>query len=426
MVGGLGHDNGGVAAGSSEAGASTVGPLTAGLLTAGTLISVFGDQVAAIGLVLAAAGRHSAVLVAAMFAVEFLPGVVLGTWIGRRVDGLAVRKAWVGGLAAQAVSIGVAAAVGSLWLRAVLLAVTACFGVAAGSAGFRALRQLAGEGTGRLNALQGAGRSAGGIAGAAVGGVGLGVLGLRGLLSVDAASFVAFAAVVLAVTPALGDRRASFSAEGRPLRHRRAVELRLLAAPEAFGVPLLGLVVAVAFATSLEGVVGVFYLRDVVRLSTGAYGVAIACWSVGSVAAAAVLARYHRRGRRGTLAPAALVMGAAIAAVAALADPWSIGAVYFAGGAGNGAFNVALANVVHDGVPGEHYGAVWAVLGALLNAAVLVGLLAGAPAAGAPRPMMIVSGVLCMAVAAVAVIARIAMRGGRQPVEEPTTSPPTG
>ncbi|MDA8060936.1 MAG: hypothetical protein M0T80_00655 [Actinomycetota bacterium] len=58
-----------------------------------------GDQVAAIGLVLAAAGRHSAVLVAVMFVVELLPGVVLGTWIGRRVDGLAVRRAWVGGLA---------------------------------------------------------------------------------------------------------------------------------------------------------------------------------------------------------------------------------------------------------------------------------------------------------------------------------------
>ena len=331
-----------------------------------------------------------------------------------------------GRLGPQAVSVGVAAAVGSLWFKAALLAVTACFGVAAGSAGFRALRQLAGEATGRLNALQGAGRSAGGIAGAALGGVGLGMVGLRGLLGADAASFVAFAVAVLAVTPTLADRRASPPEQGQTPPGRRAAELRLLAAPEAFGGPLLGLVVAVAFATSLEGVVGVFYLRDVVRLSTGAYGVAIACWSVGSVAAAAVLARYHRRGRRGTLAPAALVMGAAIAAVAALADPWSIGVVYFAGGAGNGAFNVALANVVHDCVPEDHHGAVWAVLGAVLNAAVTVGLLAGAPAAAAPRPMMVLSGALCMAVAGAAVLARIAALASRRPVGQPTASPPSG
>ncbi|MHB1510896.1 MAG: hypothetical protein ACYCST_16345 [Acidimicrobiales bacterium] len=263
---------------SGDVEASAVGWPTASLLAAGTLVSVCGDEVASIGLVLVAAGRHSAVLVAVLFVVELLPSVVLGTWIGRRVDALRVRRLWVAALLAEAASVATAAAFGDLWIKAALIAVTACFGVAAGSAGFRALRELAGAGTGRLNALQGAGRSTGGVAGAALGGVGLAVLGLRGLLSLDAVSFLAFAVAVLLATGPLAHRlpAPSTRAGQRPER-ARAGELRLLCAPSAFGLAGLVLVLAVAFSTSLEGVVGVFYLRDVARLSSAAYGVVIAC-----------------------------------------------------------------------------------------------------------------------------------------------------
>jgi len=386
-----------------------VGWPRAALLAAGTLISVCGDQVASIGLVMVAAGRHSPVLVAVLFVVELLPGVVLGTWIGRRVDTLGVRRVWVAGLVAEAVSVAVAATAGGLWVKAGLIAVTGCFGVVAGSAGFRGLRELAGAGTGRLNALQGAGRSAGGVAGAALGGIGLAVLGLRGMLSLDAVSFVVFAVAVWAATAPLAGRRPALE-PGEAGQRLRAVELRLLSAPEALGVAGVVLVLAVAFATSLEGVVGVFYLRDVARLSTGAYGLVIASWSVGSAAAAVALARFSTAGRATTLIPAALVMGAAIAAVAAVSDPWVIGAVYLVGGAANGSFNVALANVVHDGVPAQHLGAAWAVLGALLNASVLVGYIAGAPGAGAARLVVALSGGICIAVAAAAAAARRATR----------------
>lgn len=391
--------------------ALSVGWPTAGLLAAGTLVSVCGDQVASIGLVLVAAGRHSPVLVAVLFVVELLPGVVLGTWIGRRVDRLGVRQVWVAGLLAEAVSVAAAATAGGLWVKAGLIAVTGCFGVVAGSAGFRGLRELAGAGTGRLNALQGAGRSTGGVAGAALGGIGLAVLGLSGLLGLDAVSFVVFAVAVWAATGSLAGRRAA--PPSGPGQRLRAAELRLLSAPAAFGGAGLVLVLAVAFATSLEGVVGVFYLRDVARLSTGAYGLVIACWSVGSAAAAVALARFSTAGRAQILVPAALVMGAAIGAVAAVSDPWVIGAVYLFGGAANGSFNVALANVVHDGVPAEHLGAAWAVLGALLNASVLVGYIAGAPGAGAARLVVALSGGICIAVAAAAAAARRATRHRR-------------
>lgn len=389
--------------------APSVGWARAALLAAGTLISGCGDQVASIGLVLVAAGRHSPVLVAVLFVVELLPGVVLGTWLGRRVDTLGVRRVWVAGLLAEAVSVAVAATAGGLWVKAGLIAVTGCFGVVAGSAGFRGLRELAGAGTGRLNALQGAGRSTGGVAGAALGGIGLAVVGLRGMLGLDAVSFVVFAVVVWAATGPLAGRRPALepSEAGQRLR---AVELRLLRAPEAFGVAGLVLVLAVAFAASLEGVVGVFYLRDVARLSTGAYGLVIASWSVGFAAAGVTLARFHTVGRATTLVPAALVMGAAIGAVAAVGNPWVIGAVYLLGGAANGSFNVALANVVHDGVPAQHLGAAWAVLGAMLNTSVLVGYLAGAPGAGSARLVVALSGGICITVAAAAAAARRATR----------------
>jgi len=125
--------------------------------------------------------------------------------------------------------------------------------------------RLAGCGGGGRNALPGAGRSAGAVAGAALGGIGLAVVGLAvvglgGMLSLDAVSFVVFAVAVWAATGPLAGRRPALE-PGEAGQRLRAVELRLLSAPEALGVAGVVLVLAVAFATSLEGVVGVFYLR---------------------------------------------------------------------------------------------------------------------------------------------------------------------
>ncbi|MHB1773276.1 MAG: hypothetical protein ACYCST_16340 [Acidimicrobiales bacterium] len=107
-------------------------------------------------------------------------------------------------------------------------------------------------------------------------------------------------------------------------------------------------------------------------------------------------------------------MGAAIGAVAALSDPWIVGGVYLLGGAANGSFNVALANVVHDGVPQQHLGAAWAVLGVVLNTSLLLGYVAGAPGANAARLFVALSGGICIAVAALAAVARPAARRHRQ------------
>lgn len=384
---------------------SSTGILVVVTLAAGTLVSVCGDQVAAIALVLSAAARHSAILVTTLFVVELLPGIVLGTWLGRLVDRLRVVREWPVALLGQAASIGAAAVVPGLWPKAGLVGVAACFGVATSSSGFRALRELAGAGTGWLNAVQGAARSTGGVAGAALGGVGLAAIGLDSVLALDAASFVIFAAAVSVAVTTSTRRAEEEPAAPPPVVRRRAEELRLLLAPAAFGRPGFALVLAVVVSTSFEGVVGVFYLRNTAHISATAYGVVLACWSAGSALAATALARSTRSPARALLAPTALGIGAAIGATAGLTDPWVIGTAYVVGGAANGAFNVALANTVHGGVPEQHLGAAWGVLGTILNTCVLVGYLGGAPGAADARLVLALAGGVCVAAALLALLA---------------------
>ena len=174
--------------------------------------------------------------------------------------------------------------------------------------------------------------------------------------------------------------------------------------------------VTLVVSTSFEGVVCLFYLRDVARLSPAAIGIVLAFWPLGMAVSAAAVARGRRCLLRGALPVTAIGIGAAIAATSALTAAVLISVAYLIGGVANGAFSVALANTVHEGVPEARLGAVWAVLGSVLNAGLLVGFAFGGFGAAHPRSVMLAAGVACT----VAGVATIVARGQRQLARRPS------
>lgn len=365
-------------------------------LAAGSLLSVAGDQTAAIGLALRATDERFGALVSALFVAQLLPGVAFGPTGGRFVDRHELRRVQVGALLAQGCSIAAAAVAPGLWAKASLVAVSCCFGVLSGAASFRTRRHLFGDRTRRVNGALGAAASAGSVGGMALAGIGLAVAGLGALLLADALSFVVLAVVVAVVTASHRQALAAPSVLERPERHgNRLPEVALLWSPAVLGPVGFALVAVVVVSTSFEAVVCLFYLHGVVRLSPSSIGVVLATWPLGMAAAATVMAHRSSKTSTRTLDVSATGMGAAITATSRLVAPVPISAAYVVGGASNGAFSVALANVVHEGVPQEQLGAAWAVLGSVLNAGLLVGFVAGGFGSSHARVVMTTAGAVC-------------------------------
>ena len=188
--------------------------LVIALLALGALLSVAGDQTATIALTLRATERHFGVLVSLLFIAELLPGVLLGALGGRFVDRHDLRRVLVTALIAQGLVIGTASLAPGLWVKAVFVAVTYCFGVLAAAASFRLRKSLFGDKTHRLNGLLGSASSVGSIAGTALAGVGLAGLGLRLLLVLDAGTFLALALAMAATTAIVWTTRTAAAPPG--------------------------------------------------------------------------------------------------------------------------------------------------------------------------------------------------------------------
>jgi hypothetical protein len=241
----------------------------------------------------------------------------------------------------------------------------------------------------------------------ALAGVGLALVGLRALLLADALSFVALSAAVAAVTASCkGSLAAPAAHEGAGRRGRLLPEVAVLRSRAVLGPAGFALVLTVVVSTSFEGVVCLFYLRDVARLTPSVIGAVLATWSIGMAASAAGNAHARRKASRGALPVTSLGMGASITAVSRLVGPVPISAAYVVGGVSNGVFSVALANSVHDGVPKEQLGATWAVLGSLINAGSLIGFVAGGFGSSHARGVMTAAGAVCAAAGLLALAAR--------------------
>jgi hypothetical protein len=143
--------------------------------------------------------------------------------------------------------------------------------------------------------------------------------------------------------------------------------------------PLLPILAAVIFATSIEGVAGVFYLRDITSSDT-VYGFLLSAWALGAVPGS-LIGAWGRAGKRhlAMVLGGAALMGGALLIEGLVPVAAVIAIAFVVGGFGNGAHNVGVRNVVHHHIPAEMHGRAWAYFRVLVNTCVALGYLLGTP-----------------------------------------------
>jgi MFS family permease len=368
------------------------GPLAA--VVCGMFVSFVGDSIASLGLVLDAASQGLAWGVTEVFLAELLPPLFFAPVLGLLVDRWDTRTVWISATLVQATAFTLAAATDAFHARVALVALASVFAVAASAAGFKLLPIVAGRvGVQQANGAVSAAMSLASLVGPGVGGAAHSFVGSTNLLLADAASFVVIAVIAACVVPAGSGERMRL--DSRPL-DGVLDGLRALRGSPAIGA-MLPMLASVICATSMEGVAGVFYLRQVAGSDSG-YGLLLAAWALGSIPGAIVagsprLARYDARlvlGGATLIAASLLVEGLVPLAVV-------IAVAFLAGGFGNGMHNVGVRNAIHRHVPAQAHGRAWAYYSAMANLCITVGYLLGTPNnVVSSRGVIIISGALAL------------------------------
>ncbi|MEU5596767.1 MFS transporter [Streptomyces sp. NPDC020298] len=369
-------------------------PAPALVLIAGTLFSRVGDSLASLGMVLDAADHGIRWGVTEVFLAELIPTVLAAPLVGALVDRLSARSVCLSALAVQALSLGAAAAVDGFHLRVGLIALSGLAGVASVTAGFKMLPVVAGgEHTGRANSLLTAGLSTAGLIGPPLAGFLHSARGTAFLLGADAVSFL-----VLAGCTALAVPRRTDVALGRRPSAKLSDGYHALRDAPVVGM-LLPTLAAAMLATSVEGVAGVFYLRDVADGNETLFGFFLATWALGSIPGALLAGRAGWSARHtalilgGVLGISVALLSVGLLPVAAVIFP-----LFLLGGFGNGVCNVGLRNAVHSQVPAAVHGSAWACYQALSRICIGLGFVLGTPnALVSSRGQVIFSGAVPLA-----------------------------
>lgn len=364
------------------------------VIVVGMLFSLVGDAAAALGLALDAAHSGTSWNVTEVYVAGLVPPILFAPLIGVLADRWRARRLWIVSLLAQAVALGAATVLPALHFRIAMLAVAGVFGVAASAVGFKLLPDLAGtEHLSRANSAVSVANSASGLLGPALGATAHAIWGSTALLGFDTSSFLVIAGAAVIAVPASS---AQATVKSHPFRGASA-GFRALRESSVIG-PMLPLLIGLMLATSIEGVAGVFYIRDVVGNDTW-YGYVLACWALGSIPGAVLAGKGSLKGRQGQLVVIGAGMISAGLLVAGLVpNGFVIAAAFIFAGLGNGAHNVAVRNSVHSTVPETFHGQAWAAYSAMSRASVLIGYVLGTPnAALTSRTLVIASGALPLA-----------------------------
>jgi MFS family permease len=336
-------------------------------------VSYLGDFLAATALVLTLQERGvGGFAVAAVLVAAALPPVLLASVAGRLVDRFDSRTLLLCVGLAQAACCAVMAFVHAPWLLVALVGLLAA-GLAVTQPTFQALLpdMVDRAGLPRALAIGQTMTSVGALAGPALAGVLVGAYGLRVPLLVDAATYLAVVAA------------------GLFLRTRRCGTAE---APAATGAapawrlgqdPLIGVVVAMLgfliLAVNVEHVAGVFFVRGTLGGSASAFGLLEAVWAatmlLGGWLGALRTPHDTTLGRRFVFltatTAAAIALAGLMPAVGWLFPLWALG------GTTNGLENSALGVLASRRVPAAVRGRMFARVGAVVNAANIVGYLLG-------------------------------------------------
>ena len=394
-----------------------------GLITGAVGISALGDFLLWVPLTLhMQETTGSGLAVAALFIALWAPVVVLAPLAGLVVDRLDARAVL---LVASTLQIGVAAGLGfALDSTAAILVLAGALGVGfafAQPAEFALVPVIAGERElTRVNGYVESARYAGMTAGPVLGGVLVGVGGIEIAMFINAGTFavVALAAVRLrarrppAALPASG-------AEKDRARDGIVFLLRDRVLALVIGVVFVSLLFMTASATA-----EVFFLREDLAVSGFVYGLLFACWMIGMVIGALVIAK---RVPAHALAAGALVFVGVQGAGLGLPTAWLAvgfaGAMWLIGGIGHGTKNVLARTLIQQQVPERLHGRAFAAYNGLRNGAELVALAGGGllVAAIGGRATLAIAG--AVPVAAVLVGLALYRRGRGRPAPTPVPEP---
>jgi MFS family permease len=362
------------------------------LLWSARAVSFLGDSLALVALMLHVAETTGQALAVAalLLAGDFAPAL-LGPLTGTVADRLDRRRVMVGcELVQGALVVAIALWLPSLPLLLVLVGLRAVAGQVFQPASRAAVPSLVGQrDLERANAAVGVATNGGEALGPLVAAVALPVLGVRGVLLVDAASFLVSAAL-LGLLPALaGPSRGpgpSFLADA-------AGGLRYLRGQPVVRAVALGYFAVVA-CTGIDDVALVFLATATFGAGEGAVGLLLAAVGIGLLAGYALLTRTGpglRGIHRGTTPavprtpPAAglLLAGFAVSSAGNLLTglAWAVGAAFAVQavrGLGIAAMDVAATTLVQRTVPADLQGRVFGSLyGGIGVAAALAYLLGG-------------------------------------------------
>jgi Na+/melibiose symporter-like transporter len=388
-------------------------------LLAGSIgVSALGDWLAAIPLILLVERMTgSGLAVSALLICLWAPSVLLAGHVGLLVDRFETTRLLAVVSAAQA---GVATGLAFTEELSLVLLLTGLLGVgfAVSQAAEFALvpAVAAGSSLQQANGYVETSRYAGFVIGPLVGGVLAGAGGTSLAMLVNAASFVVVAAAVLA----LRTRR-------HPEPHEDGAE-RVRARDgvvQLFRDRVLGLAMTVAFVSllfmSASIPADVFFVKDVLGMGDGAFGLVYAGWTIGMILGALVISK---RVPVAMLAAVGFVAVAVQGAGKALTTLWLVFGFmlvcYFVGGVGHGVKNVMFRTLIHERVPARMHGRAFAAYNGIRNAAELGALALGGvlvAALGARWTLLLAGGI--SAVAGLLGLAALPRVAERRSVEEP-------
>ncbi|HVY11820.1 MAG TPA: MFS transporter [Mycobacteriales bacterium] len=363
-----------------------------GLLAAGTMVSVAGDSAAMIAL-LFELERHGVGWVSAALGAELLPFVLFASFSGRLVDRHDNRRLLVIALTGQALLAVPLAFARTPWLVIALFFALNTFATVDRPAANAMVPVLSGD----LDPAKGyawvaTGSGIGWIVGPAVGGILTSAVGVTSAIGADAATFLVVAAACAALSASRGG-----SASDDPEADRHG-GMRIIRRDTVVFLSLLTTAIAIACAV-VDNVAAPFRFLDQLATSSTGYGGYLAVWGVGGILGSQIPRRLPSSRLSTALAIGNGISGLGILGIG-LAP--SLGVALGAsavGGVGNGIANVALSALVADRVAASQRGRAFAAVGAVVQAGVGVGTVAGAPlvaALGAGHAMTAAGGLAAL------------------------------
>ena len=342
------------------------------LLTAGLSVSTAGDSAALVAILLELRGSGVGWVSAALGA-DLVPFIIFASLSGRLVDRLDNRRLLVAALGLQGAAVLPLAFVRQPWLIVALVFAVASFSTVVRPATNAMVPVLAGdERAPSAYAWVATGTAIGYSAGYAAGGLLTATVGAKGALLADTVTFVVLAGACSLLSVSRGGGPAAGETE------HRLGGLAILRRDTILKWSVLVTAIAVACAV-VDNVAAPFRFINQLHTSSAGYGLYLSLWGLGSL-----LGAQGPRRLGASLMPVSLAVGNAVSGLGILGIGLAsnlglaLGASVV-GGIGNGIANVAISSLVSGRVGESERGRAFATVGALVQAGVGTGTIAGAP-----------------------------------------------